>query len=518
MRQSYFIAGGIEKISLRAFAAIKTKTNQTGEIMYVLGVDFGGGASKATLLNEKGKVVATATAEYPTFYGENGKAEQNPSDWYEAACKNVRSVLQEVKAEEVKCLCFDAATHTAVLMDEFGSPVCNSVYWTDTRCVREKQFLEERFGQEIFNKCKHRVDTIWTLPEILFVKNNFPEIFAKVKRVTFAKDYVRGKFTGDFVTDYIEAQGSMMFDFDKRAWDKNLLSVVGLKEENMPEIVNPLDLAGRVSDEAALYTGLAAGTPVICGATDTVMEVFAAGGVRRGEMTLKLATAGRICVVSDGYYPDKNIVNYSHLKEGLFYPGSATKSCAASLRWLRDTFGGSFEELSEMAGSVPVGSDGLIFHPYLTGELTPHANPALRGSFTGVSAAHTKAHFARAVMEGVALSLMDCKSYLQEKGVATGDKAYVIGGGAKSSVWRQIVADALDLTLVRTENNDSSFGSAMCAGIYAGFFEDFDSASAVCKKVVGTTEPIRENTEKYAKIYKKYKKISDFLVELANEK
>ena len=248
------------------------------------------------------------------------------------------------------------------------------------------------------------------------------------------------------------------------------------------------------------------------------MEVFAAGGVRRGEMTLKLATAGRICVVSDGYYPDKNIVNYSHLKEGLFYPGSATKSCAASLRWLRDTFGGSFEELSEMAGSVPVGSDGLIFHPYLTGELTPHANPALRGSFTGVSAAHTKAHFARAVMEGVALSLMDCKAYLQEKGVATGDKAYVIGGGAKSSVWRQIVADALDLTLVRTENNDSSFGSAMCAGIYAGFFEDFDSASAVCKKVVGTTEPIPENTEKYAKIYKKYKKISDFLVELANEK
>ena len=140
--------------------------------MYVLGVDFGGGASKATLIDEKGKVVATATAEYPTHFGEGGKAEQNPQDWYEAACKNIRTVLQGVDANKVQCVCFDAATHTAVLMDENGTPVCDSVYWTDTRSVKEKQYLAEQFGDEIFQKCKHRVDTIWSLPEILFVKNN----------------------------------------------------------------------------------------------------------------------------------------------------------------------------------------------------------------------------------------------------------------------------------------------------------------------------------------------------------
>ena len=259
------------------------------------------------------------------------------------------------------------------------------------------------------------------------------------------------------------------------------------------------------------------GTPVICGATDTVMEVFAAGGVKKGEMTLKLATAGRICVVSERYYPDKNIINYSHLKENLYYPGSATKSCAASLRWFRDAFGGSFEEFSEMAEKIGVGSDGIIFHPYLTGELTPHANPMLRGSFIGVSAGHTKAHFARAVMEGVAMSLLDCKNYLEEKGVKIGGAAYIIGGGAKSKVWRQIVADALNLTLVQTENNDSSFGSAMCAGIAVGFFKGFDDASEKCKKVIGKTEPIVGNTEKYAKIFKKYQKISKFLTELTDE-
>ena len=486
--------------------------------MYVLGVDFGGGASKATLIDKNGKVIATATTEYPTFYGENGKAEQNPLDWYQAAVKNIREVLKNVNANDVKCLCFDAATHTAVLMDEQGAPVCHSVYWTDTRSVREKEYLEKEFGKEIFEKCKHNVDTIWTLPEILFVKNNYPNVYKNVKKVTFAKDFVRGKFTGDFVTDYIEAQGSMLFDFDKKEWDEGLLSLVGLTKTNMPKIVSPLERVGQVCDEAAKDSGLSVGTPVICGATDTVMEVFAAGGVKQGDMTLKLATAGRICVVSNKYYPDKNVINYSHLKENLYYPGSATKSCAASLRWFRDAFGGSFEEFSEMAETIPVGAEGLVFHPYLMGELTPYANPMLKGSFIGVSAGHTKAHFARAVMEGVAMSLLDCKAYLEEKGVAIGKTAYIIGGGAKSKVWRQIVADALNLTLIQTETNDSSFGSAMCAGIAAGFFNNFDEASAICQKVVGKTEPIKENTEKYAKIFAKYKKISTFLTELTNER
>jgi xylulokinase len=248
------------------------------------------------------------------------------------------------------------------------------------------------------------------------------------------------------------------------------------------------------------------------------MEVFAAGGVRAGDMTLKLATAGRICVISDGYFPDKNIINYSHVKDGLYYPGSATKSCASSLRWFRDTFGGDFKEFDEMAGKIQPGSDGLIFNPYLLGELTPFANPALRASFIGISASHTKAHFARAVMEGVAMSLLDSITYLRSYGVQISGSAYVIGGGAKSALRRRIVADALDLTLISTENNDSSFGSAMCAGIYAGFFKDYDSAVEKCRKITNITEPIKENREKYLSLYAKYKKISNFLNEMFNEK
>ena len=482
--------------------------------MYVLGVDFGGGASKATLMNKEGQVVRTATAEYSTIFGDGGLAEQNPNDWYCAAVKNIRAVIEDIDPTLVECVCFDAATHTAALLDENGEPVCNSVYWTDTRSVNEKKYLERNFGEEIFKKCKHKVDTIWSLPEIMFVKNNYPETFSKVKKVTFAKDFVRGKFTGDFVTDYIEAEGSMLFDYDRLDWDDNLLSLAGLNRDMMPTVVSPFDVVGVVNESAARDTGLAEGTKVICGATDTAMEVLAAGAVNVGDVTLKLATAGRICVVTESFFPDRNVVNYSHLKNGFCYPGAATKSCAASLRWFRDTFGGDYSEFDKMARDIPIGCDGLVFNPHLMGELTPYADPDMCASFVGIRSSHTKAHFARAIMEGVAMSLLDCKNYMTERGIKLGSKAFVIGGGAKSELWRQIVSDALGLTLIVTERNDSSLGSCMCAGVAIGYFADLDDAVMRTQRIIDETHPICENAVKYQQLFTKYKKIGKFLSEL----
>ena len=486
--------------------------------MYLLGVDFGGGASKATLMDKSGNVVATATAEYPTYYGDGGKAEQAPLDWYSAAVKNIRSVLEGRDSSLVECVCFDAATHTAVLLDDKGAPVCNSVYWTDTRSAKEKQFLLENYGDILYKKCKHKVDTIWSLPELLFVKNNYPELYSRTARVTFAKDFVRGMFTGDFVTDYIEAEGSMLFDYDKLDWIDEALDILGLTREMMPRVVSPLDVVGTVGEGAARDTGLPVGTPVICGATDTAMEVYAAGAVNPGDVTLKLATAGRLCVISEDFCPDKNIVNYSHLKPGLAYPGAATKSCASSLRWFRDTFGGDYADYDRMAEDIPIGSEGLIFNPHLMGELTPYANPAMCGSFVGIRASHTKAHFVRSVMEGVAFSLLDCKSYLEERGLKLGDSAFAIGGGAKSELWRRIVADTLGLTLIVTERCDSSFGACLCAAVAMGHFSSLDEAVMKSRKIIGKTVPDPENTAKYRKIYEKYKKIGEFLNEISLEK
>ncbi len=487
--------------------------------MFVLGVDFGGGASKATLIDEKGKVVATAKSEYQTITLADGGREQCPDDWINATVINIKDVMQKsgVDAKDILCVCFDAATHTAVLMDEDFNPVRNSVYWTDTRSINQKKYLEENFGDDIFNKFYHKVDTIWTLPELLFVKETEPKVWEKVKKITFSKDYVRHFFTGDFVTDYIEAEGSLFFDFNQMKWSKQYLDILGIDETYLPKIVNPLDKVGVVCEKAAKISGLKEGTPVICGCTDTAMEVFASGACNKGQMTVKLATAGRMCIVTDNLTPDKNLVSYSHLVEGLYYPGTATKACASSLRWFRDTFGGEFEEFSEIAKDIPVGSDGLIFSPYLNGELTPYANPKLKGSFFGLTFMHKKAHFVRSVMEGTGLSLKHCKEYLVSTGKQFPKEAFIIGGGANSAVWKQIIADCLDIKLYRTLNNDSSMGSAMCAGIAVGIFNDYNDAVDKCQVIVDVTEPIKENVEKYDKIFEQYKKIGNFLSQVYNE-
>lgn len=310
----------------------------------------------------------------------------------------------------------------------------------------------------------------------------------------------------------------MLFDCNKMEWDNELCKLCGITTDMLPPIVKPTDIIGKVTAEASKTTGLKADTPVICGTTDTVMEVFASGAVSKGDVTVKLATAGRICVITDKPYPDRHLVNYSHIADGLWYPGTATKSCAASYRWYRDTFGGEYKELDMGAAELPIGCDGLIFHPYLNGELTPYADPMLCGSFTGVRATHTKAHFTRAVLEGVAYSLLDSKLYLDCLNIPYNTVATAIGGGTKGKLWRQMIADALGIALKTTESSDSSFGSAMLAGIAVGVFKDAKDAVEKCVKEVDITYPNPENTEKYRKVFETYKKIHDVLAPIYSER
>lgn len=485
---------------------------------YLLGIDFGGGASKATLLSEKGEICATATYEYPTDYPCPGYAEQNPADWVEATCTNIKSVLGKsgVKPEDIAAISLDAATHTAVIMDENFNIIRPAIYWTDTRSKAEVQYLRDNFSDIIDKQVLHKADTIWSLPELMWIKNNEPDNWARVKKILFAKDYVRHCLTGDYVTDYIEAEGSMMFDINTMSWSEELCGILGIPTDMMPKIVSPADIVGGITADASALTGLPEGTPVLCGTTDTVMEVFASGAVSEGQMTLKLATAGRICVITDKPYPDINLINYSHIVPGMFYPGTATKSCAASYRWFRDTFGEDYEELNKKAASVAIGSDGLVFHPYLNGELTPYANPNLCADFVGVRAYHTKAHFTRAVLEGVTMSMLDCKTALDKLNIPHDDCAVIIGGGSKSPLWRQMIADALNIKLVEMKHADSSFGSAMLAGIATGIFESPKQAVSLCNTVISETTPIKENTAKYAELFRKYKAIQQALEPIYN--
>lgn len=480
---------------------------------YLLGIDFGGGSSKATLLDTLGNIVAEHSVEYPTYYPQLGWCEQAPRDWDMALWVNVKDLLAKsgVAAGDILAVSIDSATHTWVMCDEDFKPIRPAIHWTDSRSHRQAEKLKQEYGDFIFEKSFHRPDTIWTLPQILWVKEEEPENFKRLRHIFFEKDYIRYGLTGVYCTDYIEAQGSMLFDCNTGKWSAELLAMAGITEEALPPVVKPTDIIGEVTLQAAARTGLAAGTPVICGTTDTVLEVFASGAVNPGDVTVKLATAGRICVVTEKPYPNRHLVNYSHVAEGLWYPGTGTKAAASSYRWYRDTFGGSYEELNEGAATVPIGSEGLMYHPYLNGELTPYADPLLCGSFIGMRATHTKAHFTRSVLEGVALSLLHSKKTLEEIGIPHGTKATIIGGGAKGELWRQITADCLGMELTRTQSSDSSLESAMLAGVAMGVFSSPEEAAKACIREIGVTVPVPENTAKYAEIFKEYVAVHDAL-------
>jgi len=487
---------------------------------YLLGIDFGGGASKATLLDAVGNIVAENTVEYPTLYPQNGACEQDPADWIRALCENTRALLETSKIDsgDILAVAIDSATHTSLLCDESYQPLRNAMHWTDSRSRVQADTLREQYGQELFEKTFHKPDTIWTLPQLIWLKENEPETFRKARYIFFEKDYIRFFLTEVFCTDYIEAQGTMFFDCVKMQWDEKLCALAGITVDMLPPVVKPTDIIGKVTETAAGQTGLAVGTPVICGTTDTVLEVFAAGAVKPGDMTVKLATAGRICVITDKAYPDRHLVNYAHVVEGLWYPGTATKAAAASYRWYRDTFGGDYPQLNEGAEKIDIGCDGLIYHPYLNGELTPYADPMLCGSFTGIRATHTKAHFTRAVLEGVTYSLLECKFYLDSLHIPCSGNATAIGGGTKGKLWLQMLSDVLGISLKTTQSSDSSLGSAMLAGIAVGVFKDAAEAVEKCVKQKDMVTPNPENTEKYRKVFAVYKKIHDALAPVYQER
>ncbi|MBE6607981.1 MAG: xylulokinase [Ruminococcaceae bacterium] len=487
---------------------------------YLLGIDFGGGSSKSTLIDTNGNIIAENSVEYPTLYPKLGFCEQNPDDWCKALCENTLALIEKSKIDssDILAVAIDSATHTWVACDEDFKVLFPAIHWTDSRSRLQAAKLREEYGSLIFEKTFHKPDTIWTLPQILWVKENNSEAFDKIKHIFFEKDYIRYFLTGTYCTDYIDAEGSMLLDMKENKWSKEICDIVGIDLSVLPMLCHATDVVGSVTQTAEALTGLKAGTPVICGTTDTVMEVFASGAVRSGDTTVKLATAGRICVITDKPCPDRDVVNYSHIVEGLWYPGSATKAAASSLRWYRDTFGGDYRELDERAEEISVGSEGLIYHPYINGELTPYADPELCGSFIGIRATHTKAHFTRSVLEGVAYSLRHSKMKLEELGINCAKRATLIGGGAKSRLWQQIVADCLDIELNVTVSSDSSLGSAMLAGLAVGVFKTPEDAVEKCIKVKSSVKPIKENTEKYEKLFEEYVRVHDALAPIYRER
>ena len=487
-----------------------------------LGIDYGTGGCKVTAIGEDGSFVGEASTEFTTYHDHPGWSEQEPSDWWKALAEALKKLASKgVDLKSVAACALDGSTHNAVLLDAGYKPVRRTIMWTDQRSTAECEALKAGWGEKIFSTCYQMPAPTWTLPQMIWLKANEPEALAKTEHVLFVKDYVRYLLTGEAATDYIEAQGTLFFDMAKGEWNEELVLLAGLSPAKLPRLVAPTDIAGHVTREAAEFTGLPEGMPVVCGSSDSAVEDYGAGAVEPGDLIIKLATAGNVNSMTAAAHPHPKTLTYSHIVPGMWYSVSATNAAALCMRWLRDAFYGEhgtgngerinlYSLIDREASASPVGANGVFFHPYLQGERCPYWDANLRASFTGVSISSTRGDFARALMEGVAFSLRDCYRTLEEMKLPV-KRIFLIGGGARSKLWSEIVANVFNCTVAVPEPGDASFGACLLAGTGVGAFSDVKEAVAKCLHINRTLNPDPAAAAAYDHLFTCYRRIHDAL-------
>jgi xylulokinase len=481
---------------------------------FLMGVDIGAGSQKTTIIDATGTVRGTASSPLRTHAPRPGWSEQDPADWWRALCQTAPAALRQagIAPDRVAGIAFSAGAHTPVLTDRAGQVLRPAILWSDVRSSLEAAELAAAHGPEILRLGLNQAQPTWTQAQLLWLARHEPEVLGRAARLYVAKDWLRGQLTGTWETDPTEAVGTLLFDGHAARWSERLCGMIGLDMSVLPHVVAPSAVVGHVLPRAAEATGLAVGTPVICGSSDTAVETLGAGALNPGDGAVKLATAATLSILGAAPSVDQRLINYPYVIPGLWYTLGATNSCASAHRWLADTFYSGpdsgpddpFAAMDAMAAEVPPGAAGLMFHPYLQGERSPHWDPKLRADFIGLTFGHDRRHFVRALYEGIAFSLRDLRGQLTDRGL-TLSGATIIGGGSHSALWRQIVADVLDLPLAVPAVADASFGAALMAGIGAGVFADAAEAVETCVRIEARHEPDPARAAFYAEMHGVYR-------------
>lgn len=476
----------------------------------LMGIDIGSGGCKVLILNSLGDVLARKYREYETSYPHPGWAEQNPHDWEDALRELLPAAFAEagVRPKDIGCITIGAATHSVVLLDKKGLVLRPAILWTDRRSITEVESLKKDFGEMILETTYHLPNVNWTLPYLVWVRGHEPGVWKETDKILMPKDYIRYKFTGKMATDFMDAHGTLLFDVPGKRWSSRICQALDIPMDVLPEVLPAVQIAGEVHSAAASFFGLSPGTPVLVGTTDQACEAFGSGAIRPGSGILKLATAGNVAVVTEKAHPGPpRVYAYYHLANNFWYTLSGTSSCAVAYRWLRDTFfaekgeKGVYRMMDEMAQKVRPGAGGILFHPNLQGSL---GDPYLRADFLGIMASHRKEHFVRAVLEGVAFSLFDCLQKEEALGVRA-KEFRLIGGGAKSTLWRKVISDVFGRTMHLPTESDASFGAALLGGVGIGVFKDLEEAVKQCVRIQETVDPDSSNHQVYGELFKCYK-------------
>jgi xylulokinase len=488
---------------------------------YLLGIDVGTTGSKALLVDATGAVTASATTEYPMFTPQPLWSEQNPADWWSATVTSIRQVLEQggVTAEQVAGVGLTGQMHGLVLLDAQGEVLRPCIMWNDQRTAAQCAAITQKVGAEnVLRLTGNPVLPGFTAPKIAWVQEHEPDVYARAAKVLLPKDYARYRLTGGFFSEVSDASGTSLFDVGQRQWSDEMLAALSLPRQWLPEVTESPVVSAHISAAAAKETGLRQGTPVVGGGGDQAAQAVGTGIINEGVVSATLGTSGVVFAASDTYRlePEGKLHAFCHAVPGMWHLMGVMLSAAGSFRWYRDALGDlerlqaeetgrdAYDLLTEAAAEVPPGCEGLLFLPYLTGERTPYPDPHARGVFFGLTLRHGKAHMTRAVLEGVTYGLRDSLELMRALGLSI-EQVRASGGGARSPLWRQMLADVFDTEIVTVKVTEgAAYGAALLAGVGAGVFGDVADACQTAVQVTGRTEP-GPDVPVYADYYPRYR-------------
>jgi xylulokinase len=480
---------------------------------YLIGIDVSTTATKALLMDATGEVKAVGSSEYPFQTPRPLWAEQDPALWWDGAVSSIRQALAEAGANpaDVAAIGLTGQMHGLVLLDAAGAVLRPAILWNDQRTGEQCETIRARIGRErLIQITGNDALAGFTAPKILWVRDSEPENYARARHVLLPKDYARYRLTGELATDVADGGGTVLMDLRARDWSPEVLAALDIPPEWMPPLFEGPEITGRLSASAAAATGLAAGTPVVAGGGDQAAQAVGVGAVSEGIVALTLGTSGVIFASSDSpvVEPDGRLHAFCHAAPNRWHLMGVMLSAAGSLRWHRDTFapGATYDTLLAPAEAAPAGSEGLLFLPYLTGERTPYPDPLARGAFVGLTVRHTLPHLTRAVLEGVAFGLRDSFELMRQAGLASVKQVRVSGGGARSPLWRQILADVLQAELVTVNAGEgAAYGAGLLAGVGAGVWSEVAAACAATVRITGQVSPRPEAAQRYQALYLQYR-------------
>ena len=465
---------------------------------YLLGIDIGTSGTKVIAIDESGKLVATASAEYELDTPKPQWAQQNPADWWDAVCSCCREITAKIGADDIAGIGLSGQMHGLVLLDENGVVLRPAILWNDNRTQKQCEQIVEIVGRETLTaETANPALTGFTAPKILWVRQNEPAVYERARMMLLPKDYVRYELTGEFATEVSDASGTLLLNVPNRRWSEVVCQKLEIPLDYLPRVYESYEVSGQISARAAQLTGLKEGTPVVGGGGDQAAGAVGNGIVQSGIISVATGTSGVVFAFADtpSVDPQLRMHTFCHAVPGKWHVMGVMLSAGGSLRWYRDTLARSeksvaahmnidaYELIAREADTVGAGSEGLLFLPYLTGERTPHPDPLARGAFVGLTVRHTKAHMARAVLEGVSYGLRDSLEIMKSMGVSIGN-VRCSGGGAKSSVWRQIQADVFNYPLSTIAIDEGpALGAALLAGVGTDVYGSVEEACSAVVKV-----------------------------------